>query len=148
MKTITAKWFECSVRYAQTQEDGTQKMATEIYAVDALSFTEAEARVMEDVAQFINGDFVIASIKPAAYREVILVEQNADNHFYIVKVAFITLDEKTGKEKQTCQKMLVEGKSLRNALDNVDELLRPSMTDYVSVNASSTKIVDIFSKEK
>lgn len=180
MKTITAKWFECTVQYERMTEEGTQKKVTELYVVNALSFTEAEARIIEEMSPFISGDFEVVGIKPAQYKEIAFMtdgeavlnnetnklmhalqvgkgeEQfkehtdfnraSVESHFYKMKVAFTTLDEKTMKEKMTNTLMLIEGCSLHDALDGVDNVLKGSMVDYISVNAVSTKIVDVFAQ--
>ena len=70
MRSRTSDWFEIKIRYAKTQEDGTLKNVTEHYVVDALSFTEAEGAIMEEMKAFISGDYKITDIKPAAYHEI------------------------------------------------------------------------------
>lgn len=145
MKTITAKWFECTVAYTKVQDNGLEKKVSETYVVDAMSFTEAEARIIEEVAPFVNGEFEVKKVTKAPYREIAFDdEHDTADKFYKMKVAFITLDEKTRKEKFDNVTMLVEACSLRDAMDNVDAVLKGSMPDYVSVNAVSTKIVDVF----
>ena len=146
MKTVTSQWFECTVAYTKVQDNGLEKKVSETYVVDAMSFTEAEARIIEEVTPFVNGEFEVKKVAKAPYREIAFDDEhdNADTHYYKMKVAFITLDEKTLKEKFDNVTMLVEACSLRDAMDNVDAVLQGSMTDYVSVNAVSTKIVDVF----
>lgn len=145
MKTITAKWFECSVRFEKTDELGHQKKVTEQYVVDAQSFTEAEARVIQELVPFISGVFEVSGIKQAPYAEIAFSDcQTSEHKYYKIKVAFILIDEKTGREKHSNTQMLVQGESLHDALNRVDEVLRGSMADYISVNAVSTKIVDVF----
>ena len=92
-------WFECKVSYEKIMEDGKQKKVTEPYLVDALSFTEAEARIIEELTPFISGEFVIKDIKRAKLSEIFFNE-NGDR-FYKIKVYFITIDEKSGSEKKT-----------------------------------------------
>ena len=70
MRSKTSTWFECKVRYEQMQENGNQKMVAEQYVVDAQSFTEAENRLMEAMESYISGEFEVAEIKKAPYREV------------------------------------------------------------------------------
>lgn len=181
MKTITAQWFECTVAYTKVQDNGLEKKVSETYVVDAMSFTEAEARIIEEVAPFVNGDFEVKKVTKAPYREIAFMgdgekilsneteklvramhtghgkEQfdkepdfnpnNADTHYYKMKVAFITLDEKTAKEKFNNFTMLVQACSLRDAIDNLDVTMRGSMLDYMSINAVSTKIVDVFANQ-
>ena len=106
-------WFECKVSYEKIMEDGKQKKVTEPYLVDALSFTEAEARIIEELTPFISGEFVIKDIKRAKLSEIFFNE-NGDR-FYKIKVYFITLDEKSGAEKKTAAQMLTQASNLKEA---------------------------------
>lgn len=146
MKTITAQWFECTVAYTKVQDNGLEKKVSETYVVDAMSFTEAEARIIEEVAPFVqSGDFEVKKVTKAPYREIAFDDEHDDaDKFYKMKVAFITLDEKTDKEKFNNVTMLVQADSLRNAIDNLDATMKGSMLAYMSVNAVSTKVVDVF----
>ena len=92
-------WFECKVSFEKVLENGMQKKVTEPYLVDALSFTEAEARIIEEIRPFISGEFTVTDIKRARLSELFFNE-NGDR-FYKIKVYFITLDEKSGAEKKT-----------------------------------------------
>lgn len=106
-------WFECKVSYEKIMEDGKQKKVTEPYLVDALSFTEAEARIIEELTPFISGEFVIKDIKRAKLSEIFFNE-NGDR-FYKIKVYFITLDEKSGAEKKTAAQMLTQASNLKES---------------------------------
>lgn len=128
-------------------EDGITKKVTETFVVNAFSFTEAEKNIIEKVSPFVSGEFSVEKITKASYKEIVLSEKPKANGFYKVKVAFVTLDEKSGKEKRTNFNMLVNDESLNGAITTVDEAMRGSMTDYVSLNASTTKIVDFFVNE-
>lgn len=86
-------WFECKIRYDKMLENGMQKKVTEPYLVDAMSFTEAEARIIEEITPFISGEFEVANIKKAKINEMFF-DENGDK-FYKAKVAFITIDEKS-----------------------------------------------------
>ena len=88
-----ANWFECKIRYDKTQENGSIKKVTEPYLVDALSFTEAEARIIEEQAPFISGEVDVNAVKRTRIAEI-MFDDSADK-WYLVKVAFITIDEKT-----------------------------------------------------
>ena len=111
-------WFECKVSYEKIMEDGKQKKVTEPYLVDALSFTEAEARIIEELTPFISGEFVIKDIKRAKLSEIFFNE-NGDR-FYKIKVYFITLDEKSGAEKKTATQMLTQASNLKEAIEVLD----------------------------
>ena len=99
-------WFECKVSFEKVMENGMQKKVTEPYLVDALSFTEAEARIIEEIRPFVSGEFTVTDIKRARLSELFFNE-NGDR-FYKIKVYFITLDEKSGAEKKTAAQMLAK----------------------------------------
>ena len=109
-------WFECKVSFEKVLENGMQKKVTEPYLVDALSFTEAEARIIEEIRPFISGEFTVTDIKRARLSELFFNE-NGDR-FYKIKVYFITLDEKSGAEKKTAAQMDISGLNLLLVEDN------------------------------
>lgn len=135
-------WFECKVSYEKTMENGTQKKVTEPYLVDALSFTEAEARIIEELRPYIAGEFTIADIKRAKLSELFFNE-NGDRYFKS-KVCFITLDEKSGTEKTTVANMLAQACDLREALQVVNKGMEGTMADYYISSLSATQIMDVF----
>ena len=69
MKSITSNWFECQIIYDKIMDNGTQKKTTEVYTVDALTFTEAESRIIEEMKLYISGEFNIKNINPTPYKE-------------------------------------------------------------------------------
>lgn len=144
MKTRTSQWFECRVRYEQMQETGLRKKVTEQYVVEALSYTEAEAAIIKQITPCISGDFEIIGIKPAAYRDVCFSEDAQADRWYKVKVVFITLDEKSGKEKRTPIIYLVQATSLDNAVQNIGVAMQGTMIDYAKSSVAETKILDVF----
>lgn len=99
MRSRTSTWFECKIRYEKTMEDGSQKKVTEQYVVDALSFTEAEASIIEEMSSYISGEFEVKDIKKAAYGEIFFSDSPSADRWYKAKLQFITIDEKTEKEK-------------------------------------------------
>lgn len=135
-------WFECKVSYEKTLENGMQKKVTEPYLVDALSFTEAEARITEEIRPYINGEFVIADIKRARLSELFF-NDNGDR-FFKAKVCFITLDEKSGTEKKTAVQMLAQASSLRDALQVVYKGMEGTLADYFIASLAETAIMDVF----
>ena len=137
-------WFECKIQYEKTLENGMTKKVTEPYLVDALSFTEAEARIIEKVTPFMAGEFTVSDIKRANYSELFYSEDESADRWYKAKLVFITLDEKTGKEKKTNSMMLVQAIDLRSALKNLEEGMRGSMMDYVIASIQETLLMDVF----
>ena len=114
-------WFECKIRYEKTMENGMNKKVTEPYLVDALSFTEAEARIIEEMTPFISGEFTVSDIKRANYSELFPCEEDAADRWFKCKLFFITLDEKSGAEKKTSTQVLVQAADLRDAVTKLDE---------------------------
>lgn len=144
MRSRTANWFLCKIRYEKTLEDGLQKRVTEQYVVDALSFTEAEARIIEDMSSYINGEFEVWEIDRAVFKEVFFSDDDMADKWYKSKLQFITIDERTEKEKKTSVYYLVQGSSLENARRNIDEVMGGTMIDYVISAVSETAVMDVF----
>lgn len=141
---MITEWFECKVAYDKTMEDGLIKKVKETYLVDALSFTEAEKRFLEEIQPFMSGEFVVTDIKRAKIAELFESVDSQDDRWFKAKVAFITLDEKTGAEKRTAQFMLVQAADLRVAVKNLDKGMSNTLGDYVIVSIAETPIMDIY----
>ncbi|KAA6333083.1 hypothetical protein EZS27_018467 [termite gut metagenome] len=137
-------WFECKVRYDKVMENGMNKKVTEPYLVDALSFTEAEARIIEEITPFISGEFTVADIKRANYSELFTNEQDTADRWFKCRLLFITLDEKSGVEKKTATQLLVQATDLHDAVKNLDEGMKGSMADYQIASVIETAIMDVF----
>ena len=135
-------WFECKVSYEKVLENGMQKKVTEPYLVDALSFTEAEARIIEEIRPFISGEFTVTDIKRARLSELFFNE-NGDR-FYKIKVYFITLDEKSGAEKKTAAQMLAQACTLKEAISVLEEGMKGTMADYTIASVAETMLMDVF----
>lgn len=135
-------WFECKIKYDKMLETGMQKSVTEPYLVDALSFTEAEARIIEEMKPFISGEFSVSDIKRVKYAESFFNETG--DRYYRAKLYFITLDEKSGAEKKTAVNMLVQASSLKEAVEIVEAEMRKTMIDYDIASVVETAIMDVF----
>lgn len=144
-------YFLTNVRYERTLESGLVKKVTESYIVDALSFTEAEARTIEEMRPFISGEFQVTAAKIAKYSEVVPAEdtqkfstlENADR-WYKVRIFYITLDEKSGNEKKTKADFLLQAADLRDAIARFDGYLKSSMADYEIASVGEAHIMDVF----
>ena len=135
-------WFECKIKYEKTAEEGKIVKVSEGYLIDALSFTEAEARIIEEMKPFISGEFQVANIKRARISEMFFNE-NGDK-WYRSKVNFITLDEEKGIEKRTGVTMMVQASDIKEALEGINEGMKGSMADYEIANIAETLIIDVF----
>ena len=144
MRSRTAIWFECKIAYEKVMEDGLQKKVSESYVVDALSFTEAEKRIMEEMSSYISGEFTIKDIKIAPYKEIFFSDDELADRWYKAKLEFITIDEKTEKEKRSAVNYLVQAGTLKGAVGNIESVMGTTMIDYVIASVSETKLMDVF----
>ena len=121
MRSKTANWFICKIRYEKTQEDGLQKKVTESYVVDAVSFGEAESRIIEEMQAYISGEFEVIDISRAAFKEIFFSDEETADRWYNAKLEFITIDEK---------------------------VMGGTMIDYVTAKIEETKLMDVFEYAK
>ena len=129
-------------------EDGMPKKVVEIYTVDALSFSEAEERIMEEMSSYVSGEIDIVDLKIAQYKEIFFADSDLADKWYKAKLAFITIDEKTDKEKKTSVFYLVNAGNINTAIKNIDEVMGGTMIDYQTLNVSETNIMDVFEYKK
>ena len=148
MRTKTSTWYECKIRYEKTTETGEQKKVSELYAVDALSFTEAESNIIKEMSDFIQGVFEVKGIKEAPYGEIFFSDNTSDDKWFKVKLCFITLDEKTEKVKKSNVLYLVQANNIKNAISNVEAVMSKTMIFAVSegpsAEAAVTVVVPVF----
>ena len=148
MRSRTAQWFECKIRYDKVMEDGLQKKVTEAYVVDALSFSEAEERIIEEMSSYISGEFDVADIKIASYKEIFFSDDDMADKWFKAKLQFITIDERTEKEKRSTVNYLVQAGSFSGALKNINEVMGGTMIDYVVASMAETTMMDVFEYKK
>ena len=148
MRSRTAEWFECKIRYEKVMEDGMQKLVSENYVVDALSFSEAEERIIEEMSSYISGEFDVMDIKKAPYKEIFFSDEDMADKWYKAKLQFITIDEKTDKEKKSSVNYLVQAGSFNGAVKNIDEVMGGTMIDYVIASVAETTLMDVFEYKK
>lgn len=141
-------WFLCKIRYEKITENGMQKKVTEPYLVDALSFTEAEARIIEEMALFISGEFTVSDISRAHYSEIFPSDEDSADKWYAGRLAFITLDEKSGKEKRTYTNVLIQAADIHDAMKKLDEGMKGTMAEYSSILLKETAIMDVYPYEE
>ena len=144
MRSRTSNWFEVGIRYQKTQEDGSEKSVTEKYAINALSFTEGESAITEEMAAYISGEFNVKSMQEASYREVFFSDKDDDDCWYKAKLQFIIIDDKSNKEKRSNVTYLVQAKSMHRAISNIDEVMGKTMIDYEIIGLSKTNVYDVF----
>lgn len=137
-------WFLCKIRYDKVMENGMEKKVTESYLVDSLSFSEAEARILEEMIPFVSSEFTVSDIKRVNYSELFPSNEESADKWYEGRLAFIALDEKSGKEKRTYTNVLIQASDIRDAMKKLDEGMKGTMADYQSISLKETAIMDVY----
>jgi hypothetical protein len=135
-------WFECTAKYIKMDENGHEKKASETYMLDAISFTEAESRIYKELQTMVSGEFMVSKISKTRISEII-PSDNGDR-WYKAKVAFITVDEESGKEKRTSQLVLVFSDNIKAAYDQIIEAMQGMMADFEISGINESTILDVF----
>ena len=137
-----AIWFECKAKYEKMQENGTVAKVNEPYLVDALTFTEAESRFIEELKPYISGEFSVSAVKKTKISEIFFDDQG--DRYYLVKVNFITFDGKSGMEKKSANFILVQASSFQQAYDLFEEGMKGTLADYEIASIAETMLMDVF----
>lgn len=136
--------YECGVRYERTMENGMTKKVTELYLVDTLSFAEAEGRITKEMEPYISGDFDVVTIKRTNISEIVENDAASADKWFKAKLMYITIDEKSGKEKKQAVHFIVRASDINNAHICVVEHMKGSVMDYEIATLDETKIMDLF----
>lgn len=140
-----ATWFEVSVRYTQVQDNGTERKVTDRYLCEAETVSEAENRALTELGAFLSGEIDVRAVKDTSIAEVFTHEGET---WYKCKVIYITLDEKSGKEKETASTMMVAANDITGAIKALDEGMHGTMADWRAAGVAETKVVDVWRVEK
>ena len=141
---MTANWFEAKIKYVKINEDGYEKKVNEAYLLDAMSYTEAESRIIHEMESLISGDYYITNLKKSNITELVPSEDEKDDRWYKAKVLIIDADEVSGKEKSSVQFYLVAAANLRGALENLEKSLSTYVVPYEIESIADTSIMDVF----
>ena len=147
MRTKTSDWFEVKMRYDKVHEDGYERKVTESYVVEALSFGEAEKTAIEFLGSYVSGEIQVVNINPMKFQEVFFNEQESCDRYYKAILQFITIDEKTEREKHTQVYYLVQASSFDNCKDTIRTIMDGTMVDYQIASVSETKVIDVIEHE-
>ncbi len=139
---MTNNWFECKVKYVKIDENGKEKKVTEPYLVDAVSFTEAEARIHIELEKMIHSDFMVTNISKSNISEL-FPNENGDRWFK-AKTSFVTVDEESGKEKKSNNYMLVEANNVKDAYEFLTEGLSDMIVPFEIPSVAESPIMDVF----
>lgn len=135
-------WFQCKVKYERNAEDGSITKVNEAYLIDALSFTEAEERINEEMKPYISGEFLVSDIKRARISE--LFENESGDRWYRSKIYFISLDEEKGVEKRIAATMFAQASTLKEAVEVIENGMKGTLADYEIASVTETNVMDVF----
>lgn len=142
---MIANWFEGKVKYISVGENGRERKVTEMYLLDAMSYTEAESRIIKEMESVVSGDFYISGLKKSNISEIVSSEDENDDRWYKAKVAIIDADEVSGKEKRSFQFYLVAASDTNRALENLEKALSTFVVPWEIVCISDTQFMEVFS---
>lgn len=147
VKEVSAKWFETTIAFDKVMENGETKKVAEVVTINAMSFAEAEAKAIEEYAAYTVGDFDVTAIKIAKYGSVFVPQDSTTTPtYYTTKLAFITVDENTAKEKRSIVQYLVGATNLEDARKTIENVMKQTMIDYVFVGVTESKVIEVYSE--
>lgn len=141
---MNTNWFEAKVRYIKNTEDGRQIKTTESYIVDAMSYTEAEARILKEMETIMSTDYNLATLKKSNITEIIPSDSESDERWYKAKIVIVDVDEFSGKEKKANQYFLIAASNIRRALDNLEKSMQRYVIPYEIGSITDTSIMDVY----
>lgn len=135
-------WFECKVKYVKIDDDGRERKVSEVYLVDAVTFTDAETRIIQQLQTMVRGEFTVDNIKKSNIVEIFPHEEG--EWWYKAKIAIVTIDENAGKEKKINNYFLVSADDIKQALQRLEEGLSYILVPYQTTSLAVSTIVDVF----
>lgn len=144
----TANWFEAKVKYMRVGEDGRERKVSEMYLIDAMSYTEAESRTVSEMETIVKGDYYIPSLKKSNITEVVTSEDERDDRWYKAKVAIVDAEEVSGREKRSFQYYLVAASDTNRALENLNKALATFVVPWEVASIADTQFMDVLPYEE
>lgn len=144
----TANWFEAKVKYVKVGEDGREHKVSEMYLIDAMSYTEAESRIVSEMEMIVKGDYYIPSLKKSNITEVVTSEDERDDRWYKAKVAIVDAEEVSGREKRSFQYYLVAASDTNRALENLNKALATFVVPWEVASIADTQFMDVLPYEE
>ncbi|GAB3331683.1 DUF4494 domain-containing protein [Marivirga atlantica] len=135
------QWFLCKVKYQKEDENGRLKSVTEPYLVDAVSFTEAETRIYEEMGERVRGEFMITGISKSKIIDVFNYE-DIDIWFKCKVVYYVA--EESGKEKKIVNQMIVTAHNVKEAYDRIYESLNNMLVSFQVPEVIESPIIEVF----
>lgn len=139
---MTATYFESSVKYIKVNEDGREKKVTELYLIDAMSFSETEEKSCKQLSEIVQGDYLIQALKRSKITEYIESNDENDDRLYKATVKITDCDD-SGKEKESSIYYLVAAANINRALENLEKSLSTFVVPYEIAKLEDTKFVEV-----
>ncbi|MBP5318991.1 MAG: DUF4494 domain-containing protein [Paludibacteraceae bacterium] len=137
-------WHECRIKYETQDEQGKLKRVSEAYLVDAMTYTEVEARILKEQGNNMSGEYVISNIKRIRLAEVLPDPVNEDDPWFTLRYSMISVDEVSGKEKKKNYSSVIQADSCEKAIKRFDEYMNGSVSDYDILAVSRSVIVSCY----
>lgn len=135
-------WFECKVKYVKVDDDGRERKVSEVYLVDAVTFTDAETRIIQQLQTMVRGEFTVDNIKKSNIIEIFPHE--VGEWWFKAKIGIVTIDDKAGKEKKINNYFLVAADDIKQALQRLEEGLSYILVPYQTTSLAVCNIIDVF----
>lgn len=139
---MTQNWFTCKIKYSKPDSDGIENKVTEMYLVNAFSYTEAEGRMYQVIQEELGMGGEVSQITKSTYMEIFRDE--AAEHWFRCKVALVSYDENSGKEKHSNQYYLTQADTVKDAYERITIEMQKSTSDFVIPGITYTKILDVY----
>lgn len=136
------KWFKCVVNYHKIDDDGRERKVSETYLIDAVTYTDAEARIIAQLATMVRGEFVVKQITQTNIVEIFPHE--VGQWWFVGKISIVTIDEKAGKEKKISNQFLIAADDIKQALKRLEEGLSYVMVPFQITSLAVSNIIDVF----
>lgn len=135
-------WFTVKVKYTKQLENGTFKRVSEPYLLSAMTFTDAEARIYEELGAIIRGEFDVVSISRTELHDIFAYEDSAT--WWKCKVTYESVEHDSEKTKKVSQTFLVSAETAKEAYERILESLSTLMVEFNIPSIIFSPIVDIF----
>ncbi len=135
-------WYTVAVKYTKQLDNGTLKRVTEPYLLDAVSFTDAEARIYQELGTTIKGEFLVTKVTKTNFSDVFNYEDTED--WYKCKVGYISEDADSGKAKRVVNNFLVTAENVKQAYERIESSLDQMLVGFDIPSIQLTKLVEVF----
>lgn len=135
-------WFTVKVKYTKQLDNGALKRVSEPYLLAAMTFTDAEARIYEELGSVIRGEFNVVGIARTEIHDIFMYD-DADV-WYKCKVKYENVDGDSEKTRKVTQNFLVSAGSVKQAFERIQESLSTLLVDFEIPSITVSPIVEIF----